>query len=30
VPEPPEVEVAIGELRRSKSPGVSQIPAELI
>jgi hypothetical protein len=32
VPEPSasEVEVAIGELKRYKSPGVDQIPAELI
>jgi hypothetical protein len=32
VPEPSasEVEVAIGKLRRYKSPGVDQIPAELI
>jgi hypothetical protein len=32
VPEPssPEVEVAIGKLKRYKSPGVDQIPAELI
>jgi hypothetical protein len=32
VPEPSisEVEVAIGKLKRYKSPGVDQIPAELI
>jgi hypothetical protein len=32
VPEPsaPEAEVAIGKLKRYKSPGVDQIPAELI
>jgi hypothetical protein len=31
VPEPsaPEVEVAIGKLKRYKCPGVDQIPAEL-
>jgi hypothetical protein len=32
VPEPSasEVEVAVGKLKRYKSPGVGQIPAELI
>jgi hypothetical protein len=32
VPEPSasEVEVAVGKLKRYKSPGVDQIPAELI
>ena len=32
VPEPSafEVEMAIGKLRRHKSPGIDQIPAELI
>jgi hypothetical protein len=32
VPEPstPEAEVAIGKLKRYKSPGADQIPAELI
>jgi hypothetical protein len=30
VPSASEVDVAIGELKRYKSPGVDQIPAELI